>query len=49
MIIARIETFPLRISFKPGVKSDAAVWRDKNLPSADALLVKITTKEELEG
>jgi len=49
MIIAKIETFPLRIPFKPGVESDAAVWGDKNLPAADALLVKITTKEGLEG
>ncbi len=26
MIIAKIETFPLRIPFKRGTKSDAAAW-----------------------
>jgi L-alanine-DL-glutamate epimerase-like enolase superfamily enzyme len=49
MIIAKIETIPLRIPFKRGVKSDAAVWGDKNPPSSDALLVKVTTREGLEG
>jgi len=44
-----IKSIPLQIPFKPGVRSDAAVWGDKNLPSADALLLKITTKEGLEG
>src|SRR6516162_6579607 len=37
MIIARIQTFPLRIPFKPG-----------NV-SADSLLIKITTDDGLEG
>src|SRR5215468_3326302 len=49
MIIAKIETFPLRIPFKPGSKSDAAAWGDKDLPAADSLLVKVTTDEGLEG
>jgi L-alanine-DL-glutamate epimerase-like enolase superfamily enzyme len=49
MIIAKIETFPLRIPFKRGTKSDAAAWGDKNLPAADSLLVKVTTDQGLEG
>jgi len=49
MIIAKIETFPLRIPFKPGSRSDAAAWGDKDLPAADSLLVKVTTDEGLEG
>jgi hypothetical protein len=39
MIIARIETFPLRIPVKPGDKSGAAAWGDKDLPAADSFLV----------
>jgi L-alanine-DL-glutamate epimerase-like enolase superfamily enzyme len=49
MIIAKIETFPLRIPVKPGSKSDAAAWGDKDLPAADSLLVKVTTDQGLEG
>ena len=49
MIIAKIETFPLRIPFKPGSVSADAAWGDKNLPAADSLLVKITTDDGLEG
>ena len=49
MIIAKVETFPLRIPFKPGSRSDAAAWGDKDLPAADSLLVKVTTDEGLEG
>ena len=49
MIVAKIETFPLRIPFKPGTQSDAAAWGDKNLQAADALLVKVTTDQGLEG
>jgi L-alanine-DL-glutamate epimerase-like enolase superfamily enzyme len=49
MIIAKIETFPLRIPINPGTKSDAAVWGDKNLPAADSLLVKVTTDQGLDG
>ena len=49
MVIAKIETFPLRIPFKPGSRSDAAAWGDKDLPAADSLLVKVTTDEGLEG
>jgi L-alanine-DL-glutamate epimerase-like enolase superfamily enzyme len=49
MIIARIQTFPLRIPFKPGNVSADAAWGDKNLPAADSLLIKITTDDGLEG
>jgi L-alanine-DL-glutamate epimerase-like enolase superfamily enzyme len=49
MIIAKVETFPLRIPFKPGSRSDAAAWGDKDLPAADSLLVKVTTDDGLEG
>jgi len=49
MIIAKVETFPVRIPFKSGSKSDAAAWGDKDLPAADSLLVKVTTDQGLEG
>jgi len=49
MIIAKIETFPLRIPFKRGSKSAAAAWGVKDLPAADSLLVKVTTDQGLEG
>jgi len=49
MIIAKVETFPLRIPFKTGSRSDAAAWGDKDLPAADSLLVKVATDEGLEG
>jgi L-alanine-DL-glutamate epimerase-like enolase superfamily enzyme len=49
VIITKIETFPLRIPFKPGTQSDAAAWGDKNLQVADSLLVKVTTDQGLEG
>ena len=49
MIIAKIETFPLRIPFKRGTKSDAAGWGDKDLSAADSLLVKVTTDAGLAG
>jgi L-alanine-DL-glutamate epimerase-like enolase superfamily enzyme len=49
MIIKRIECFPLRIPLKPGGRSDASVWGDKDLPAADSLLVKVTTDQGLEG
>ena len=31
MIIDRIEAIPLRIPFRPGNRSDAAAWGDKDL------------------
>jgi L-alanine-DL-glutamate epimerase-like enolase superfamily enzyme len=49
MIITGIETVPLRIPFKAGTKSGASAWGDSNLPSADSLLVKVTTDQGLVG
>jgi L-alanine-DL-glutamate epimerase-like enolase superfamily enzyme len=49
MIIAGIEAIPLRIPFKAGTKSDASAWGDSNLPTADSLLVKVTTDQGLVG
>ena len=49
MIIAKIETFPLSIPFKPGIQAAASPWGDKDLPAADYLLVKVTTDQGLEG
>jgi len=49
MIIAKIETFPLRVPFKPDTRAAASAWGDKGLPFADSLLVKVTTDQELEG
>ena len=49
MIIAKIETFPLRIPFKSNTRAAASAWGDKDLPVADYLLVKVTTDEGLEG
>lgn len=49
MIISRIETIPLRIPFKPGTRSEASAWGDSNLPTADSLLVKVTTSNGLVG
>jgi L-alanine-DL-glutamate epimerase-like enolase superfamily enzyme len=50
-IIAKIETVPLRIPFRAGSTSDAALFSggDKNLPAADSLLVKVTTGTGVEG
>jgi L-alanine-DL-glutamate epimerase-like enolase superfamily enzyme len=49
MIIASIETFPLRIPFKTHSVSADAAWGDKDLPAADSLLVKVTTDNGIEG
>ena len=49
MIIAKIETFPLRIPFKPETRAAASAWGDKGLPVADSLLVKVTTDQGVEG
>jgi L-alanine-DL-glutamate epimerase-like enolase superfamily enzyme len=49
MIIAKIETFPLRIPFKSAARAAASAWGDKDLPVADSLLVKVTTDQGLEG
>jgi hypothetical protein len=45
MIVAKIEAFPLRISFKPGTRAAAFAWGDKDLPVADSLLVRVSTDE----
>ncbi|MDN4987154.1 mandelate racemase/muconate lactonizing enzyme family protein [Bradyrhizobium sp. WYCCWR 13022] len=49
MIIAGVESIPLRIPFKAGTKSASSAWGDSNLPAADSLLVKVTTNEGLVG
>jgi L-alanine-DL-glutamate epimerase-like enolase superfamily enzyme len=49
MIIAKIDTFPLRIPFKPVTQAAASAWGDKDLPVADSLLVRVTTDQGLEG
>jgi L-alanine-DL-glutamate epimerase-like enolase superfamily enzyme len=49
MIIAKIETFPLRVPLKRGSSSDASAWGDTDLPAAESLLVKVTTDQGLEG
>jgi L-alanine-DL-glutamate epimerase-like enolase superfamily enzyme len=49
MNIAKIDTFPLRIPFKPGTVSADAAWGDKGLPAADSVFVKVTTDDGLEG
>lgn len=49
MIIAKIETFPLRIPFKPGTHAAASAWGGEGLMVADSLLVKVTTDTALEG
>ena len=49
MIIAKIETFPLQIPFKPGPRAAASAWGGEGLMVADSLLVKVTTDQGLEG
>jgi len=49
MIITGVETFPLRIPFKPGTRSAASAWGPAGLHAVDSLLVKVTTDEGLEG
>lgn len=49
MIISGVETFPLRIPFKPGNRSAASAWGPKGLDAVDSLLVKVTTDQGLEG
>jgi L-alanine-DL-glutamate epimerase-like enolase superfamily enzyme len=49
MIIARIETFPLRIPFKSGVMSAVSTSGPQDLAAVDSLLVKVTTDEGWEG
>jgi L-alanine-DL-glutamate epimerase-like enolase superfamily enzyme len=49
MISAKIETFLLRIHFKPGIRAAASSWGDKGLMVADCLLLKAATDLGSEG
>jgi L-alanine-DL-glutamate epimerase-like enolase superfamily enzyme len=48
-VITGIETFPLRIPFKPGQASDVAGWGPADVPAVDSLLVKVSTDQGWEG
>lgn len=47
-VIAKIEAVPLRIPFRAGSTPGASLWGDK-LTAADSLLVKVTTRDGVEG
>lgn len=47
-VIAKIETVPLRIPLKAGSTPGASLWGD-TLSAADSLLVKVTTRDGVEG
>ncbi|OBH95733.1 mandelate racemase/muconate lactonizing enzyme family protein [Mycobacterium sp. E2733] len=47
-VIAKIETVPLRIPLKAGSIPGASLWGDE-LSAADSLLVKVTTRDGVEG
>ena len=47
-VIAKIEAIPLRIPLKAGGTPGASLWGDK-LCAADSLLVKVTTRDGVEG
>jgi L-alanine-DL-glutamate epimerase-like enolase superfamily enzyme len=47
-VIAKIETVPLRIPFKADSTPGASLWGEK-LSAADSLLVKVTTRDGVEG
>jgi len=49
MIIARIETFPLRIPFRAGASHGASPTTLGHPPAVDSLLVRVTTDDGLEG
>jgi L-alanine-DL-glutamate epimerase-like enolase superfamily enzyme len=49
MIITGVDTFPLRIPFRPGNRSAASAWGPKGLHAVDSLLVRVRTDEGLEG
>ncbi len=49
MIITGLQTFPLRIPFKPGTSSAASAWGPPGLAAVDSLLVKVTTDQGWEG
>jgi L-alanine-DL-glutamate epimerase-like enolase superfamily enzyme len=47
-VIAKIETVPLRIPFRADSTPGASLWGEK-LSAADSLLVKVTTRDGVEG
>ena len=47
-VIAKIEAVPLRIPLRAGSTPGASLWGDK-LSAADSLLVKVTTRDGVEG
>ncbi|MDF0652740.1 MAG: mandelate racemase/muconate lactonizing enzyme family protein [Nitrospira sp.] len=47
-VIAKIEAVPLRIPLRAGCIPGASLWGDK-LSAADSLLVKVTTRDGVEG
>lgn len=47
-LIAKIETVPLRIPLKVGSTPGASLWGD-TLAAADSLLVKVTTRDGVQG
>jgi len=49
MIVAKSETFWLRIPFKSDTGAAISEWGDQGLPAADSLLVRVTTGQGLEG
>ncbi|HEY1915440.1 MAG TPA: mandelate racemase/muconate lactonizing enzyme family protein [Streptosporangiaceae bacterium] len=49
MIITSVETFPLRIPFKPGATFAASAWGPKGLNVVDSLLVKVSTDQGVVG
>ncbi len=49
MIVAKIETYVLRIPIKSDTGAAASASGDQGLPAADSLLVKVTTDQGLEG
>jgi L-alanine-DL-glutamate epimerase-like enolase superfamily enzyme len=48
MIITSIETFPLRIPFRPGNSSAVSAWGPKDQHAVDSLLVRVTTDQGLD-
>mgnify|MGYP005811985317 CR=1 FL=1 len=47
-VIAKVETIPLRIQLKATAIPGASLWGD-TLSAADSLLVKVTTRDGVEG
>ena len=49
MIIGSIQAFPLRITFRPGMKPRPPSGGAKDLAAVDSLAVKVTAGQGLEG